>query len=134
MKKFLLLCGCLAALTTVSCAKDKPEMPAPPPKSIEINYGGTAEEGDLSIQFSSVSSDSRCPTGVQCVWAGNAEIVLELSGDGNHAAALNTNPQFPQSYRTSEHVVTLKELKPYPEAGQTIAVNDYVAVVTVEKK
>ncbi|MGR0482560.1 MAG: hypothetical protein ACTFAL_14485 [Candidatus Electronema sp. V4] len=132
MKTFLMLCGCLAALT--ACADSKPDEPAPPPKPIELKYGGTIEEGDLSIQFSSVSSDSRCPTGVQCVWAGNAEIVLELSGDGNHAAALNTNPQFPQSYRTSEHVVTLKELKPYPEAGQTIAVNDYVAVVTVEKK
>lgn len=132
MNKFLLLCGCLAALT--ACAKDKPEVPAPPPKPIELNYSGTAEEGDLRIHFASVTSDSRCPTGTQCVWAGNAEIVLELSGDGNHAAVLNTNPQFQQSYRTSEHVVTLKELKPYPEEGQTIALNDYIAVLTVEKK
>ncbi len=134
MKKMLLLCCCLTALAAVSCAKDKPEEPAPPPKAIELNYSGTAEEGDLRIHFASVTSDSRCPTGTQCVWAGNAEIVLELSGDGNHAAVLNTNPQYQQSYRTSEHVVTLKELKPYPEAGQTIALSDYVAVLTVEKK
>ncbi|WP_420208434.1 hypothetical protein [Candidatus Electronema sp. JC] len=134
MSKFLLLCGCLAALTTVSCAKDKPEDPAPPPKLIELNYGGSVEEDGLRIHFASVTSDSRCPIGVQCVWTGNAEIVLELSGDGNHAAVLNTNPQFQQSYRTSEHVVTLKELKPYPEEGQPIALNDYVAVLTAEKK
>lgn len=132
MKTFLMLCGCLAALT--ACADNKPDGPAPPPKSIELKHGGTIEEGDLSIHFASVSSDSRCPTGVQCVWAGNAEIVLELSGDGNHAATLNTNPQFARSYQTSKYVVTLKELKPYPEAGQDIAMNDYIAVLTVETR
>lgn len=131
MKHFLLLCGCLAALT--ACADSKPDN-SQPPKFIELKYGSSVEEDGLRISFASVSNDSRCPAGVQCVWEGNAEIVLELSGDGNHAAVLNTNPQFPQSYRTSEHVVTLKELKPYPEAGQEIVMQDYIAVLTAEKK
>jgi hypothetical protein len=131
MKHFLLLCGCLAALT--ACADSKPDNPQPP-KFIELKYGSSVEEDGLRISFASVSNDSRCPAGAQCVWEGNAEIVLELSGDGNHAAVLNTNPQFPQSYRTSEHVVTLKELKPYPEAGQEIVMQDYIAVLTAEKK
>lgn len=129
LRKMLLLCGCLAM---VSCVNDKPEAPPQPPKPIELKHGGAIEEGGLRINFASVTNDSRCPTGMECPWPGNAEIVLELSGDGNHAAVLNTNPQFPQSYRTSGHLITLKELKPYPEAGQTIALNEYVAVLTVE--
>jgi hypothetical protein len=131
MKKMLLCCGCLAVLTA-SCAKDKPEVPTPP-KTIELRYNAAAEEDGFRIQFAAVTSDSRCPTGTQCSWAGNAEIVLELTGDGNQAAILNTNSQFQQTYRYSDHNITLKELKPHPEANQAIDVNSYVAVLTIEK-
>ncbi len=131
MNKMLLLCGCLAVLT-VSCAKDKPEEPIPA-KIIELQYNGTVAEEGTVIHFSSVSSDSRCPTGTQCTWEGNAEIVLELTGDGNQVATLNTNPQFQQTYPYNKHKITLKELKPYPEVGQTIDTDSYVAVLSIEK-
>jgi hypothetical protein len=131
MKKTLLLCGCLAVLTS-ACAKDAPEAPVPP-KIIELQYNGTVAEEGTVIHFSSVSSDSRCPTGTQCTWAGNAEIVLELTGDGNQVATLNTNPQFQQSYTYNNHKITLKELKPHPEVDQTIETDSYVAVLSIEK-
>jgi hypothetical protein len=131
MKKMLLLCGCLAILT-ISCAKDKPAE-LTPPKLIELKYNAAVEEGGIRIQFAAVTSDSRCPTGTQCSWAGNAEIVLELTGDGNQAAILNTNSQYQQSYRYNDYNITLKELKPHPEVGQQIDVNSYVAVLTIEK-
>ncbi|MCW5198723.1 hypothetical protein VU06_03125 [Desulfobulbus sp. F3] len=131
MKRMLLLCGCLTVLAA-SCAKEKPDVPTPP-KAIELKYNDSVEQGEAVIQFAAVTSDSRCPTGTQCSWAGNAEIVLELTGDGNQAAVLNTNPQFQQTYRYNNFNITLKELKPAPENGQQIDVNSYIAVLTIEK-
>src|SRR3981081_2993080 len=32
----------------------------------------------LRITFSSLFSESRCPTGVDCVWVGNAAITIEV--------------------------------------------------------
>ena len=37
----------------------------------------------LRITFKTVSSDSRCPTGVQCGWAGNAAIEIQVSKDND---------------------------------------------------
>jgi hypothetical protein len=131
MKKLLMLCACFAA---AACAKDKPEGPPMPPKTIELKYNASVSaEKDLILHFISVN-DSRCPAGTTCAWEGNAEIIVELTGFGNAAAVLNTNPQFEQSYHYNDHTITLKELKPYPESGQTVDVNSYVAVLTVEKK
>jgi hypothetical protein len=131
MKKTLLLCSCLTVLTT-SCAKNNLEEP-PPPKIIELQYNGTIAEDGAAIHFAAVTSDSRCPSGSKCPWAGNAEIVLELTGDGNQAAVLNTNPQFQQTYPYNNAKITLKELKPYPEVGQKIDMDSYVAVLSIEQ-
>ncbi|WP_417908668.1 hypothetical protein [Candidatus Electronema sp. PJ] len=131
MNKILLFCGCLAVLIT-SCVQDKPTEPTPP-KLIELKYNTSHEEDGMRINFSAVTSDSRCPSGEQCSWQGNAEIVLELTGDGNQAAVLNTNPQYQQSYPYNDRTITLKELKPYPETGQPVAMDSYIAVLSIEK-
>ncbi|CAK8717044.1 Lipoprotein [Candidatus Electronema halotolerans] len=131
MNKMLLFCCCLAVLM-VSCAKSEPEEPTPP-KIIELQYNGTVAEQGTVIHFSAVTSDSRCPSGSECSWAGNAEIVLELTGDGNQVAVLNTNPQFQQTYPYNKAKITLKELKPHPEVDQTIDMDSYIAVLSIEK-
>ncbi|MEX2154755.1 MAG: hypothetical protein WD825_15545 [Gemmatimonadaceae bacterium] len=38
----------------------------------------TISDSDLSLEFERVTSDSRCPKDVQCVWAGNAAIRLKV--------------------------------------------------------
>ena len=38
-----------------------------------------AQLGNLQIRFIGVPEDSRCPLDVECVWAGNAKIVLGVS-------------------------------------------------------
>lgn len=38
--------------------------------------------GSGMLRYLRVANDSRCPPGVQCVWAGDAEVVFEWSGNG----------------------------------------------------
>lgn len=60
-------------------------------KAFDMKIGETIAVGDLRLTFRSVEGDSRCPTDVVCVWAGDAEIALKIE-QGNQAAvaALHT--------------------------------------------
>lgn len=61
----------------VASAKD----PLPPSDGIlkNLRVGQTVEfDKDLRVKFIKVVNDSRCPVGVQCVWAGDAEVLLQV--------------------------------------------------------
>ena len=103
----------------------------------EIKFGQqVAIKGErLRIDFSRVAEDSRCPEGVQCIWAGNGKIILRLTKVGRRSAnlTLNTNLDPKQnSYRGYE--VKLVGLNPYPKQGAPIRKRDYVATVVVSRK
>ena len=42
--------------------------------------GETVQSGKVAIRPTRVLEDSRCPAGVQCVWAGRVRIAAELDG------------------------------------------------------
>lgn len=66
----LLLAGCAATLVSGN------------PVEFELAVGervNLAEQG-AGVEFIGVTSDSRCPSDVFCVWAGDAAIALRLTG------------------------------------------------------
>ncbi|MEP6832568.1 MAG: hypothetical protein ABJB74_04200 [Gemmatimonas sp.] len=55
------------------------------PTTITLAVGASTDvpSANLRIRFDSVTADSRCPTSVKCVWAGEATVALtvtQLSG------------------------------------------------------
>ncbi len=97
----------------------------------------TVETGKLVVSFTQVSQDSRCPDGVQCVWAGDATVHLVANpGQSNSASAdLHTNTQGgPAQISINGYTVSLVSLSPYPKNGQQINPGDYVATVRVAQK
>lgn len=50
--------------------------------SSSLNIGEMLEFGSRSLKFKEVISDSRCPKGVTCIWAGEAIISVEVYEDG----------------------------------------------------
>jgi hypothetical protein len=90
----------------------------------------------LSVQFSSVQNESRCPTGVQCVWEGNAAISIEVSKKRKKAeqAILNTNTAIqPNELAYKKYRIKLLGLNPYPRIDEKIEPKDYEAVMIVTK-
>jgi hypothetical protein len=109
---------------------------APLNKEFRIKVGQQVTIKKLSIKFSAVNSESRCPTGVQCIWAGNAAIVVEVSKKNNRAvhATLNTNTAVqPNELDYKAYKIKLVALNPYPRINQTIDENDYEATLIVTK-
>ena len=98
-----------------------------------FNSATIAGEG-LTVTFNGVLSDSRCPSDVSCVWAGNAEVQLILSKAGfpSDTVVVNTGLS-PQSASYQGYTVALQGLAPTPVSTSTIAPGDYVATLLVTK-
>lgn len=59
---------------------DAPQIGEP----FELKLGASVHLADapLTVAFLGVTADSRCPTGLTCVWEGQVELVLALTPDG----------------------------------------------------
>lgn len=92
------------------------------------------KEAGLNITFSAVAEDSRCPTGVNCIWAGNGRIVVQVSKGRKKAdVQLNTGIE-PKEGRFHDYAVKLVELNPYPHKDSIpIKRGRYVATLMVSK-
>ena len=99
----------------------------------------TLDGGRLRVRFARVASDSRCPLDVACVWAGNAEVLFEVSakgGRGKRSLRLNTNasPERPGEGRYGRYTVKLVGLSPQPRSTQKIPAGQYTATLLVSKE
>jgi len=105
-------------------------------QDFDLAPGGTAtiDGGALTLTFDKVGGDSRCPTGVQCIWAGNGAVVLtvEPSSASAYSVQLNTTLD-PHATTVGSYQVTLVGLKPYPKQGSPIPPASYVATLRIDK-
>ena len=101
-----------------------------------IGPGQKAEirESGLEITFNKVIEDSRCPKGVECVWAGNGkvEISIHFPGEDPRIMEINTNLE-PKEVMAGKYRIRILELQPYPEKDQQIPPEDYRIKLIVEK-
>jgi hypothetical protein len=110
-------------------------------REFRIRAGRTvtlAREG-LRLRFVRVAADSRCPTGVDCVWAGNAEVVIEVGARNRRVSKtlrLNTNasPERPAEDKYRTYTVKLVKLDPYPRTTRKIRQGEYTATLLVSKE
>ena len=82
------------------------------------------------IRFRGVTEDSRCPSDVQCVWAGDAVVALSLTGAGSSDPSLHTTLD-PKAVQYAGRTITLVGVKPIPRSGTKIPALEYVATLRV---
>ena len=83
--------------------------------------------------FAAVSDDSRCPTGVTCVWEGDAVVQLRVEAKGDPAVdlQLHANPRFNQEGRAGALTLTLVRLEPVPQGDRPIPRDAYSATLQI---
>ncbi len=96
-------------------------------------------EDDLMfrIRFDSVVGDSRCPEGVQCIWAGRADAVFSLTqGEQTQRVTLATG-DFSQGGKGESqfgpYILKLKAIAPPKKQGPPIPQKDYKATLVLTK-
>ncbi|HJS52254.1 MAG TPA: hypothetical protein VJ781_10175 [Pyrinomonadaceae bacterium] len=87
----------------------------------------------IKVKFIELIEDSRCPTDVQCVWAGNAKIKLRFSkGSSEETVELNTFVK-PKSVEFGGHSFTLMGLAPRPRSNVRISRLGYTAALAAKR-
>jgi hypothetical protein len=106
-------------------------------QDFDLAPSGTAtiDGGALTLTFDKVAGDSRCPTGVQCIWAGNGAVVLTVApaGTASYSVQLNTTLT-PSTATAGTYRISLVGLKPYPKQGSVIPAASYIATLRVDKE
>jgi hypothetical protein len=102
---------------------------------IEIPAFDSVAVGNLVIGFDQLLNESRCPSGLECFWEGDAAIQIHVSrnGDDRHDYELHTHPDYGSLVTYDGWTLALVELRPYPPPDTVPVPDDYVAVLEVEK-
>jgi hypothetical protein len=109
-------------------------------ESFTLNGGQEAEiQGEnLSLRFAEVLEDSRCPRQVECEWAGQARIALEVQQGEADPVTVELNTYAYEGQQTAEvgdYTIQLRAIDPYPETpGETITFETYRATLVVWKE
>jgi len=114
--------------------------------SLKMNQSAYLPQERLLVRFLGVNWDSRCPAGVQCIWAGNVNISLELreGTDANSAGALSDismvmdaggepTVKVANSFGNESYSIKLLAVNPYPQMNQTKDERDYSITLVVTK-
>ena len=131
--------GCSSTTTaTISISPSSAaQIQVPLGQQATLSAGQTAavNNEDLSFWFIKVSGDSRCPTGVQCIQAGDAkcDILFLLKGTPTKITLTDTGGTQGYAQAKFDQYSLSFRVEPYPVYGKTIAPGDYKLLITVTK-
>lgn len=88
----------------------------------------------LNITFTGVREDSRCPTDVRCVWAGNAVVRISLRHANGPATdtVLSVN-QEPRSLRYENYFISVLGLEPQRRTDHVLKQEEYTVTLRVNE-
>ena len=91
-------------------------------------------DGGPEIEFLRLEEDSRCPRGVNCIWAGQATIVLAITspdGNSNNVTLTGFNVKEKMETTLDGYTIRFQALRPHPKASQPANPADYLATLVV---
>ncbi len=134
MKKFVII-PAVTGIAILLCSLTGCQNDAKTGEEFSLSVGQSVEitGEDLKITFTEVSGDSRCPSDVVCVWAGEVTCLMKIEAGG-----VKSDVEFVQSGGTDSYSrmdfgnyrYTFK-VEPYPVSGQEISDSEYRLLLTV---
>lgn len=91
-------------------------------EAVTLKVDEAAKVGEeVVVTFKAVTSDSRCPQGVQCVTAGEATVVLTAKvGEKTEELTVKVGAAADNKATLEPFAIRILKLDPYPTEGQTI--------------
>jgi hypothetical protein len=101
------------------------------PLQLAIGQPVTIVETGLRVGFLGVPEDSRCPSGVQCVWAGRVTVELEVQAPNAAAETIGLSSDA-RHHVYAGQAIDLRGVTPAPgQPGVKIGEADYRAEIVV---
>ena len=124
---------CLLAVT--GCFDERPTAPGPVDQTIVLAPGQSAVVPGTSITltFSGVTGDSRCPADALCIQGGSATVRVDAAArsGGRQIVTFETGNLQPASYGGFR--MELTQLAPYPFSAGPIKHDDYRATLRITR-
>jgi hypothetical protein len=114
----------------------EPTLPAEPGVAFDLPLGKTAalNGNGVRITFKQVQEDSRCPTDVTCVWAGDARIAITISRNGSSDDTRTLTLSAPSNeVRSGDLQIRFVGLTPVPRQADGNSPRAYVAQLVVNR-
>lgn len=128
---------------SVFIACDKEETPTETPidskfgENVVLKIGeSVAIQGDeLVLTFEKLVEDSRCPTGVDCFWEGQAKINLLVNGSETVEVIMRAGKEDLAKDTLNNIVYTLLTVSPYPDVKDELPLPEdrYSIEITVDQ-
>ncbi len=101
--------------------------------ALRIGESVTPPKSTTIVTLTEVSDDSRCPTNVTCVWAGDAAVTLRVqpAKGATEVVTLHTGLANGQSATAAGLRLRLERLEPRPTFGKTLDRSAYVATIAI---
>ena len=140
--RYGLLIPTMLALT--ACAvptREALDLPTAPTNTVPVGTDFTLAPGEsatagnaLTVGFIGITNDSRCPTNVQCVWAGSARAGLRVR-DGAASRDLHLETLATKDTATvGVYLIRLVEVNPAPVTTDPIPASAYRITLRVTRK
>ncbi len=86
----------------------------------------------MRVRLVEVEEDSRCPVGVECIWAGNVRVALLVRGPGrtSRRVALNTASE-PREIKLKGRTLTISKVSPARVVNRDLRPRDYRVTLTL---
>ncbi|MBI2957356.1 MAG: hypothetical protein HYY32_00795 [Chloroflexi bacterium] len=130
------LVAAVAVSLVASCLRQPTETSAALGQKVSLAPGQAVSiQGErLSIRFVEVVTDSRCPTGVNCIRAGEVSTLVDITFRDSSHRQVFTQPGSAQGKAGFEDYEITFEVQPYPQAAKQISKEDYRLTLEVNKK
>lgn len=102
---------------------------------LQFNQSAEIKSEDITVTFLNVTSDSRCPSDVTCVWQGQAGIELDLrKGEEKSTVSLSIGgDSSPEESIFDSYLIQLVDISPYPVSTKDIQSDEYAAKINITK-
>ena len=102
------------------------------PFTLKFNQGVMITFDNILVRFSNVTSDSRCPSDVTCIWQGEITIQIDVKKENTdfESIPLGENDEVPIF---GKYLIQLLKVEPYPQSTHEIQPDEYVATLVITK-
>lgn len=137
MRTFMHVLVLLPALAVASCGGEGESRAYPASELGQeylVGYGESIRVGSLTLEFTTLADDSRCPLNATCVWAGNARILVTATlGRKSEVVDLNTYPGYQVRTNFEGYLIELRRLQPDIPWSPRGPLQEYTATVFVDR-
>lgn len=90
-------------------------------------------KSNAAFTFTKIVNDSRCPTNMNCVQAGEAVLLMTLPDGATRTVKIPADSRRKTTFGINEGNVTVIAFNPYPDAMEKTPTEAYRLVVKVDK-